>query len=592
LLNFFNEWLTKHPRWAGLLLFLTTYTLFQGALSGQFVFDDVPQVLQNPFVTNPRYFARIFLGSVWSFRGAEEHDNFYRPLQFVVYWLLYRVAGPNPAVFHFFQLLFCAATVWLVYRLGQELFQNHTAAFAGALLWALHPQHVETVAWISALPDAGMTFFYVLGFWLFLRAEKARQGFTRRHALAALAYFPALFFKETALSFPLLILAYWFFAPSESSWKQKMLRWLPWVGAVAVYIVIRIAALGSFSQAPQSFKPTSRMVEGAIALMGQHAKLFFWPFHLSAFRAFDLVPSLHALWPWLTLLVLLAALWQRKREPVLTFLIAWWAVTLLPCLDIRLVGFPLADRFAYLPSVGPCLALAYASFVLLPSHYPHSRPARVVVPALLLVSSLWAVRDVLQIRTWHSNEALWTYSVQASPNSALPHLFQATLFQQRDNNLDGARREYETALRLNQSSVRPLVGIAYECYLGLGQVSLLKGRTKEAIDYYEQARQIAPSHSPAYKALGAVFFPLGDYAKAAQYFQQAVRLDPQDVETRFFLGTCLLKLAEPLKAAEQFRAARQVDPTYYQAFEAEARALDAAGHHAEATKVRGMIAKH
>ena len=586
-----NQWLANHPRWAGAILFLTTYLVFQGSLSGQFVFDDVPQVLNNPFVKNPRYFANIFLGSVWSFRGAGEHDNFYRPLQFVVYWLLYRVAGPNPALFHLFQLLSCAATVWLVYLLGRELFQNRVAAFAGALLWALHPQHVETVAWISALPDAGMTFFYVSGFYLFLKAERAGRDKGRRNVLAALAYFPALFFKETALSFPILILVYWFFFPSESSWRQRTLRWLPYLGAAVTYVAIRVSALGSFSQAPQSFRPTVRMVEGAVTLLGQHARLFFWPFHLSAFRTFDLASSLHSPWPWLTLVALLAALALRRRQPLPAFLVAWWVLTLLPCLDVRLVGFPLADRFSYLPSVGLCLALAYAGLVLLRAHWPHPEVAWAVVAALISVLILWGVKDILQVRTWHSNEVLWTYSVQASPNAALPHLFQATLFRLRDGNLEGAKREYETALRLNQSSARPLVGIAYECYLGLGQVALLKGRTKEAIDYFEEARQIAPSHSPAYKALGAVFFPQADYATAERYFQQAVKLDPQDVEARFFLGTCLLKLGQPLQAAEQFRAARRVDPTYFQAFEAEARALDAAGEHAEATKVRNMVRK-
>jgi Tfp pilus assembly protein PilF len=103
--------------------------------------------------------------------------------------------------------------------------------------------------------------------------------------------------------------------------------------------------------------------------------------------------------------------------------------------------------------------------------------------------------------------------------------------------------------------------------------------------------RVAPGHSPAYKSLGAVYFPHGDYLKAAEYFATAVRLNPQDVEARFFLGTCALKLGEPRQAAAQFRAARQVDPTYREAFEAEARALEAAGDSAEAARVRALEAK-
>ena len=591
LLTRLNTWLDEHPGWAMALPVLMTIVVFAGALGCQFVFDDIPQILGNPFVSNARFWRRIFLGSVWSFRGAGEHDNFYRPLQFVVYWVLYRVGGPNPAVFHFFQWLLCALTVGLVYLVGRQLLPSRLAALAGALLWGLHPQHVETVTWIAALPDAGAAAFCLLGFLLFLRAEQEAGRRVKHYALAALAYLPALFFKESALSFPLLLLAYWFFLPGSSSWKQKVLRWLPFCLAVGVYLVIRVQVLGGFSQAPQGFEISRRAFAAALGLAGQHAKLFFWPVHLSAFRTFELARSLHSVWPWLTLAALGGALLARRREPVLGFLLIWWAVMLAPCLDVSLIGFPVADRFSYLPSVGLALALGYLTMMRAPQIAAPRRLAPAFAGLVGLASLANAVQDVRLVPTWGSNEALWTYSLKASPDAALVHLFQATLLRGRDGNLDGAEREYRTALRLNQASVRPLAGVTYECYLGLGQVALIRGHTPEAVNYFEKALNLAPGHSPAYKSLGALYFPQGDYGRAAEYFLTAVRLDPQDVETRFFLASCLLKLGDPRQAAAQFRAAREVDPTYTQAYEAEARALETAGDRAEAARVRALIPK-
>ena len=101
-----------------------------------------------------------------------------------------------------------------------------------------------------------------------------------------------------------------------------------------------------------------------------------------------------------------------------------------------------------------------------------------------------------------------------------------------------------------------------------------------------------PGYSLAYKALGIVYFPRGDYAQAKVYFQRAVELDPQEEESRFYLGTCDLKLGEPREAAAQFHAAREVDSTYIEAYEAEARALEAAGDRAEAARVRSLVPKH
>lgn len=583
-----NEWLERHCALAAWSLVLIAFLVFQGTLANGFVYDDVEQLLQNPFVRNAHLWKRIFTGPVWSFLGAAGKTNFYRPLHIFSYWLVWRLAGPNATVFHLFQLALYALTVLLVFRLGRALLHNELAAFAGALLWALHPLHVEAIAWIAAVPDVGCGFFYLLGFWLFLRAEQAGDHQALRHGLAALAYLPALFFKETALSFPLLLAGYWFFHPTKEERMRRALRWLPYVGAVAGYVVIRIAALGHFSEARQFWKVPLGVIGAGLGLLGQHAKLFFWSGHLSSFRTFELGPSLRSPWPWLALLALLVACGLRKREPALGFLVVWWGVTLLPCLDIRQLSIPiLAERFSYLPSVGLSLAVAFLALVWFPRLLPLRRLAPVLVPALGLVSLLWAIQDVRAVPNWRDNDALWTYSYRVAPGAATVHISRAVVLQYRDRDFDAAAREYESALRLNQNSFVPLATVAYESYLSLGQIALLKGHREEALDYFQKAVRALPSHSAAYDVLGTMYFPQQDYLKAAEYFSQAVKVSPQDLVARFYLGTCWMKLGKYREAAEQFRAAREIDPTYDQAYEAEAHALEAAGDAAGAARVRG-----
>src|SRR5712692_5618154 len=98
-----HQQIEKHPAPALGLLALLVFLVFQGTLTNGFVYDDGKQILENPFVTNPHLWRRIFTGSVWSFMGGATGTNFYRPLHIFSYWLLYRLAGPDPAVFHFFQ---------------------------------------------------------------------------------------------------------------------------------------------------------------------------------------------------------------------------------------------------------------------------------------------------------------------------------------------------------------------------------------------------------------------------------------------------------------------------------------------------------
>jgi tetratricopeptide (TPR) repeat protein len=590
LLSKYNEYVKNNSYAAGAVLSLVAAVVFAGVLPNGLVYDDGKQLLENPFVRNAHLWWKIFTGSVWSFLGAGAEANFYRPLHIFSYWLIWRVAGPNPTAYHFFQWLLYMATGLVVFQIGREIVGNDLAALAGSLLWLLHPLHVEAVAWIAAVPDMGCGFFYLLAFLLFLRAEKAESGSVARHALAALAYFPALFFKEAAFSFPLLVIAYWFFfSNAVEPWGRRAACWGMCAGAAVVYSLVRVAALGHFIGSGRLWKIPPKILAAALGLLGQHARLFFWPVHLNVFHTFEPDSSLRSLWPWLTLLVLVGAGALRKRQPVLGFLVVWWAVTLIPCLDVRQLSFPLlAERFSYLPSVGLCLALAYFCLAWLPQRLPRARLAPVVLPALGLVMCFWCFQDVRAVPNWRNNQSLFGYSLNVVPDAGMVRVHHGLDLQYRERDLEGARKEFAAALRLNLASFYPLNTVTYDSYIGLGQIADLEGRHDEALAYYQKAIQTLPYHSLAYDILGTVYFPRADYAKAAEQFARAVRVNPQDIIARFYLGSCWMKLGRYREAAEQFRAAREIDPTYWQAYTAEVQALQAAGDASGAAAVRKL----
>jgi tetratricopeptide (TPR) repeat protein len=248
----------------------------------------------------------------------------------------------------------------------------------------------------------------------------------------------------------------------------------------------------------------------------------------------------------------------------------------------------LAERFSYLPSVGICLALAYLGLGLLPQQLPRVWLAPVVLPLLGLVMCFWCFQDVRAVPNWRSNETLFGYSLNVAPDAGLVRIHHGLDLQYRQHDLEAARKEFETALRLNQASFDPLNTVTYDSYIGLGQIADLEGRHDEALAYFQKATRALPYHSLAYDILGTVYFPRGDYAKAAEYFARAVQVNPQDLSGRFYLGTCWMKLGKYREAAGQFRAAREVDPTYTQAYAAEAQALDAAGDARGAAEVRKL----
>jgi MYXO-CTERM domain-containing protein len=457
----------------------------------------------------------------------------------------------------------------------------------------VHPLHVEAVAWISALPDLGAGFFYLLAFLLFCNAETADQRKLGKHVLAALAFLPALFFKEMALSFPLMALAYWFFFPDarkSGRWTQKVAHWFPYLAMVSAYLLIRQAVLGRMAATAHLWKISPRVLAAGVALLGQHAKLFFLPIHIDVFRSFDFASSLHSPWGWLTLAGLLGATALRRRDPIPGFLLIWWGVALLPVLDIRQLSFPqVADRFSYLPSVGWCLAISYLCLEKLAAWAPGVWRKSVVLAPLAFLFCFWMLESIQVVPNWRNNEAWTRRTSEQSPNSVVLHLQLAENLMFREGNDEAALREYEEARRLNQASSWPMAGLGYAYNLGVGRIALRQGRKDEAIVLFQRAVQIAPQYSEAYDLLGSTYFAQREYAQAVEYFQRAVNANPYDLNAHFYLGTCWMKLGNFRQAAEQFHTARFVDPTYTQAISAEARALEAAGDAAGAAKVRSLV---
>ncbi|HET7841638.1 MAG TPA: tetratricopeptide repeat protein [Terriglobia bacterium] len=587
-----NRQLREHPLLVASVLVLVTFAAYAPALANGFAFDDQQVIIQNPFVADPTWWRHIFWTPAWAFIGFKTWAIYYRPFQIFSYWLLWRLAGPNPGAYHLFQLILYAASVWLLFRVAVELMGDEVAAFGGALLWALHPLHVEAVAWAAALPDIGVGFFFLLALLLFLRAEREGRRFDPRHAVAAVALVLGLLFKENALSLVPLLIAYWFFLGKPEPWVSRGFRLVPYVAGVAAYIVIRVAVLGHFGAGPNVWRISRGVLASAFALMGAHLRFFVWPAVLSPIRSFNMDAWLLSRWPWAAL-VLLAAAWAlRKREPLFAFFVFAWLIALTPCLDVRQITTPFAaDRYSYLPTAGLCLAVAWIGLARLPMAKTIPIPIGAVTAALAVIAVFWTVSTEAAIPRWRNSEALMQYGLKADTNAAVPHIYKGMDLQYRQGDLDGAAREFRTAIRLNEVSWPRTVSVLCQADLSLGMIANLQGRPQDALKLFDEVLRLCPDGYEAYSvydALGAMSFVRGDYAKAAEYFRKSVKWGPVDVSGHFYLGTCEMKLGHPREAAEQFRIVRQIDPSLRPAYMAEAAALEAAGDTGEAAHVRAL----
>ena len=376
-------------------LLLLAVVPYLNSLSGSFVYDDRLQVIGNPYVHSFRYLGKIFGTTVWTFEGAQGVTNYYRPLMTFAYLVCYKLFGPIPFGFHLFNVVLHATVVLLTFAVTERLFGDRLMSLIVAGLFALHPVHTESVAWIAGVTDLELSVFFLLTFLLYLRlapsgCESADPQDSERHAgktglissaanstwgtqAAMLAtYILALLSKEQALVLPLIAATYEHAYRADraaTSLRQKFARYSGLWIAAAAYVAFRHFVLGRF--APSVARPAlpwSRVLLTAISLIGSYLWKLIWPVHLSAFYVFHESSRVTDTDVLLGLVALLAALnlfvWLWSRAHPISFALVWMGITLAPVLNARwMPAGVFAERYLYLPSVGFCWLLGWAAVV-------------------------------------------------------------------------------------------------------------------------------------------------------------------------------------------------------------------------------------
>ena len=260
-------------------------------LRNLFIYDDVTQVVNNPYLQNFHHLKQIFTTPVWSFLGGDYSRNYYRPLMSFGYLLCRQFFGPRPLAFHLVNLILNLLVVLLLFLVTWRMFNDRRVAFVAAGLFAVHPIHSESVAWIAAITDLELTLFYLLTFWFFLGLSKVSG---RRLILGelsmAVSFALALLAKEPAVTLVVLATLYEHTCREdreETSVAIKLSRYGPlWLLAL-VYLILRIHFVGGLvgrSQFPNMGPDT--VIFSALALFGQYIWKLFWPVKLCAFYVF------------------------------------------------------------------------------------------------------------------------------------------------------------------------------------------------------------------------------------------------------------------------------------------------------------------
>jgi Tfp pilus assembly protein PilF len=529
-----------------------------------FVYDDDTQVMQNPYVRSFHYLKEIFTTNVLSFAGVTV-SNYYRPMMTLGYLICYKLFGMRAYGFHLASLLLHVLIVCLVFVLTERLTGDRVWASVAAALFALHPIHSESVAWIAAVTDLELTFFYLLTFGLYLAA--ARPGGGRSERLVAAmggAFILALLSKEQAMTLPALATVYEHFCRadrSETTTSQKLARYaLLWLIGLA-YILIRLHFLGALAP-EEKFRQVTlpQIVLSAIALVAQYVWKLLWPVQLCAFYVFHPSTSpfdgrvLAGLAILLGLAAFVLACWRsHERGPRLAaFGVVWFFATLAPVLNARWVGENVfTERYLYLPSVGAAWLVGLGASKLWSRAATRPGQRWALVLAGCAVGGLCATRIVTRNRDWNNDKVLYTRIIDISPD-AYKALGALGGIYWHEGDLDRAESAWRRVLAQAPDDVATLNN--------LGLLAHQRHQYAEAERFFKRAMELHPRFAEAHLNLGDMYMKLGQRGPAELQLRAAIAISPVDWRPHNRLGRILFDAGRPQEAEEQFRASVQSRP--------------------------------
>ncbi len=575
----------SRPRTLGWLLALVTILIYLPATRNGFVnYDDGLFVLQNPMVQK----GLNWQGFQWSFTHTIACN--WHPLTCLSHMADCELFHLNAGGHHLVSVLIHAANAVLLFSLLRRLTRFLWPSIFVAALFAWHPLHVESVAWVAERKDVLSTFFALLAliaYAHYVEASQARNTKSKIYfALSLLAFALGLMSKPMLVTLPfvMLLLDFWplgrvagcglKIAGSDSSNLQPstfnlqlVLEKWPFFILTAAACFVTVIAQKSQAMVPLYQVSTGLRLENVACAYTGYLLKTVWPLHLAVFYPLPkhIAPATFFGAAFFLAVISITVWTQRRQRPYLLMGWLWYLGTLVPVIGLVQVGDQaLADRYSYFPLIGIFLAAAFlikdlaAEFQLAPRWMAMSAIA-VLGGCLLLTAK--------QLSYWRDSETLFTHALAVTGDSALAHLNLGAAYEEQNRTAE-AMNEYQEVIRLDPGRTT--------AYSNMGRLLVGEGKLDEALEYSRAAMLMEPQTPALHDGLGVVLGALGHSAQALHEFDEALRLDPDYGAAHYQKGRLLLKQGDDLAAVNELDRAVQLTPDNFQILIYSARVFAAA----------------
>jgi tetratricopeptide (TPR) repeat protein len=537
-------------------LAVMTLGIYAQVIGHQFItLDDPTYIRENPNVNRGVTLA----GLAWAF--STFHAANWHPLTWISHMIDCQLFGTNAGRHLLVNTLIHAANTLLIFYFLLRTTHARWPSALVAALFALHPLHVESVAWASERKDTLSTFFGLLSLIAYVRYAEARS--ISRYAWVAITLGLGLLAKPMLVTWPflMLLLDYWPLRRLQgldanhqlSSLRKLVVEKLPLFALVAVSMIITLlaqshgGAVRTFAAAPVGFRLSNGVVSYATYIL-----LMFWPNNLAVYYPLPLtgIPTWQVIGAAFLLIGITAlCLFERRNRPYLIVGWLWFLGTLVPVIGfVQVGGQTMADRYFYIPSIGLFIALVFG-FSDLAKSWRVAPPlsAGIAAGVLLILATLTNA----QIQRWRDSFTLFEHTLAVTPrNLHIEH--NLGLAMGSAGRYDEAAAHFEKALQIDANF--------YDGLVGMGVTREFQGRLPEAIDYFQAAIHSQPDTPTAHLQLGRVLWKQSSDQAALEEIGRASQLAPKDAEIRADFGLALQLVGRIPEAIEQFHEALRMNP--------------------------------
>jgi tetratricopeptide (TPR) repeat protein len=594
----------KNKALTSLLLVVAIWAVYWQVGNHQFVnYDDGRYILENPHVR----VGLTWQGFIWAFNSA--YASNWHPLTWLSHMLDVQLFGLNPGPQHLVNVLFHSVNTVLLFLLLLRMTGAYWQSAFVAALFALHPLHVESVAWVAERKDVLSAFFWMVTLMLYARyVERPGRG---RYLLTLGAFALGLMAKPMLVTLPivLLLMDYWplrrvQFGQADQPYSQasvppvqeyRLMRLvrekIPFFALSAASSIVTLyaqqkgGAVSSLKAVPVTF----RVINALWAYVLYLAKMV-WPVDLAVI--YPLPPTLtiaQGLFAGLFLAGISILVFRlAKRHPYFVVGWLWYLVTLVPVIGLVQVGSQsMADRYSYLPLIGIFIMIAWGLRITAGDKRIRQTIASAVAVALVFAC---AVGTWFQLGYWKNSITLFSHAAETVPDNCIAHEALGLVLA-KSGRLDEAVSQYSESLRIWPEYDRALIGMGNvlvrlgrldeaafyaekalrlkpglsEAHFLLGFIRMQQGRNDEALRHYLAGLRTDPENAGIHHIVGVIFGTQGKLDESIEQFKEALRLKPDYVDAHYGLGVSLLRQGKLDESIEQFNEALRLKPDFAQA---------------------------